>query len=492
MSRSSGFGRVRAALFPRAARYGAPGGSAAPAGVHEAARGLAAPETERALQCVWFDPSLRPGAMRTAAGEPVFVEHPGEWNLRAGPDFIGAALRIGVEKRRIEGDVEIHVRPSDWTAHGHARDPRYARVRAHVTFFPGRLPPEELPPGAVQIALRDALAADPAFTFDHIDLSAYPYAAPATPAPCALVLADWTPDDKEALLAAAGEERLRRKAERLAIACAERGAETAFYEEYLTALGYPENKAPFRRLAAALPLDTLRAIADGDPLRAEALLAGMADLLPAAIESDWSEAARRHARALWDHWWKIRPETGGLNRSAWQRSGVRPANHPVRRIAGAAWFLTRKESPVEGLRRCAAQPDPVSALLNWLDVRSDTFWGVHSSLTAPRSPHPIALIGRSRATAILINVAVPMAAALDLGALFADGGLHGLPPEAPSDRLRAIAHTLFGPGHPPSLYRSGLRRQGLLQIFHDYCLHNRSHCAECGFPTWLRERNSSL
>ena len=479
-------------FFPRARSYRASAAAGARDRVRERARGLAAPETERALQCVWFDPALRPAALRTAAGEPVCVEHPGEWNLRAGPDFIGAALRIGVEERRIEGDVEIHVRPSDWTAHGHARDPRYARVRAHVTFFPGRLPPDELPPGAVQIALRDALAADPSFAFDHIDLSAYPYAAPATPAPCALVLADWTPDDKEALLAAAGEERLRRKAERLAIACAERGAEQAFYEEYLTALGYPENKAPFRRLAAALPLDTLRAIAGGDPLRAEALLAGMADLLPAAIEADWSPAARRHARALWDHWWKIRPEIGGgLERRSWRRSGVRPANHPVRRLAGAAWFLTRKDSPVEGLRRCAERADPVAALLEWLDVRPDTFWGVHSSLSAPRSPRPIALIGRSRATAILINVAIPLAAALGLGAPFAAGGLDRLPPEAPSDRLRAIAHTLFGPVHPPSLYRSGLRRQGLLQIFHDYCLHNRSCCAECGFPAWLRESKTS-
>lgn len=480
---------TRQIFFPRAARYRAlPSPSpAAAAGVRERARSLAAPETERALQCVWYDPELRPAVLRTSDGEPVRVEYPGEWNLRAGPDFLGAALRIGPEERRIEGDVEIHLRPADWTAHGHARDPRYAQVRAHVTFFPGRLPPAELPPGAVQIALRDALAADPAFAFDNIDLSAYPYAAPATPAPCAVIFAAWPPDAREALLAAAGEERLRRKSERIAAAIAERGAEQVFYEEYLVALGYPDNKAPFRRLAADVPFDVLRAVAGDDPLRAEALLAGAAGLIPSGDLPHADAAARRHVRALWDHWWKARAALGETSSrgAAWQLAGIRPANHPWRRIAGAAWFLTRPEPPLAALRRLADERDPVRAMLRWLDVRADTFWSRRASLRGPASPRPIALIGRARAVAILVNVVAPMAAALELTAPFAAGWLDRLPPEAPSGRLRAIACTLFGPNHPPSLYRSGLRRQGLLQIFHDYCLHNRSHCAECSFPAWL-------
>ncbi len=481
--------RVREEFFPRSLRYRAPVGATAPAGVRETARDLVPPETERALQCVWYDGALRPARLRTVEGEPLTVEHPGEWNLGPGPDFLGAAVRLGAGERRLEGDVEIHLRPSDWTAHGHAADPRYARVRIHVTFFEGRLPTDALPPGAAQVALREALAADPSFSFEHVDLAAYPYAAPAAPAPCALLLAEWTPDDREALLNAAGEERLRRKAERMAAAAAERGADQTLYEEWMAALGYPDNKLPFRRLAAALPLAALREIARGDAVRAEALLAGMAGLLTPRIESDWTAAAREHTRALWDVWWKERAalETRALERSAWKLSGMRPANHPLRRLAGAAWLFTRAEPPAAALRRCALAEDPVKELLEWLDVRPDTFWGRHASRSAPPSSAAIALIGRSRAIAMLVNVCAPMLAALDLGAPFAHGGLDRLPPEASNERLRAIAHTLFGPGHPPSLYRTGLRRQGLLQIFQDFCLHNRSACAGCGFPELLRQ-----
>jgi len=51
--------------------------------------------------------------------------------------------------------------------------------------------------------------------------------------------------------------------------------------------------------------------------------------------------------------------------------------------------------------------------------------------------------------------------------------------------IKQTALRLFGQDHTPRLYRSGLRRQGLLQIHHDYCLGDRSLCAACPFPKTL-------
>ena len=93
--------------------------------------------TERHLQCVWYNASLRPDALATDDGEPVEVESCGRWNLEAGPDFLDAVLLVGTERRRLVGDVEVHIRPSGWTQHRHNADPRYANVIAHVTYFPG-------------------------------------------------------------------------------------------------------------------------------------------------------------------------------------------------------------------------------------------------------------------------------------------------------------------------------------------------------------------
>ena len=195
------------------------------------------PFSERHLQCVWYDPVLRPSGLRTAEGETLVVDDPGTWNLEAGPDFLGAVLRVGPERRRLCGDVEIHVSPSGWQHHGHTNDPRYRGVRAHVTYFPGTVAPELLPPGTLQLSLRAALSRDASFSFETIDVIAYPYAGRAQTPPCSKVLSGWPREQKQAVLDAAGEERLRRKAERLSGRIDESSVDQVLYEEVLAALG---------------------------------------------------------------------------------------------------------------------------------------------------------------------------------------------------------------------------------------------------------------
>ena len=62
------------------------------------------PYRERHLQCLWADTRYRPDLLLTTEGESVEIEHPGEWNLEAGPDFLNAVLRIGRQRRRMCGD----------------------------------------------------------------------------------------------------------------------------------------------------------------------------------------------------------------------------------------------------------------------------------------------------------------------------------------------------------------------------------------------------
>ena len=88
--------------------------------------------SERHVQAIWYDAALRPGDLRTSGGAKVRVVDPGRWNLEAGPDFRDAVLEIGTDRRRVRGDVEIHVHAADWTSHGHIGDPEYANVVAHV------------------------------------------------------------------------------------------------------------------------------------------------------------------------------------------------------------------------------------------------------------------------------------------------------------------------------------------------------------------------
>ena len=474
--------------FPHAAAY--PG---VPLAGHIRERPPLRPEqnfSERHLQCVWADDELRPTALLTARGERVEVESPGVWNREAGPDFLGAALRLGPERRRVTGDVEIHIHPADWQAHGHSADPRYERVRFHVTFFTST-PAMTLPAGMVEIPLRDALAANPRFAFEGIDLTAYPHGIRSPAPPCGIALQNWSPDDREALLAAAGEERLRRRAERLARAIAERGAEQIIYEEVMAALGYKHNQAAFRKLAEAVPLVTLRAEAGGDADLAFTLFAGVAGLLPQQLSAKLDDEARTTARRWWDTWWKRRERfaKGALTPAHWRLAGIRPLNHPLRRLAAAAaLFMAPRVLADEWIALAEKFPgDCLERARQCLLAASHPFWDYRLTLAGKRGAKTVALIGAARADAILINDFVPFLAARGCGTPFAKELLAQLPVEQDNAVLRETAFALFGRDAPNSLLRDGLRRQGLLQIFHDYCLNDRSRCATCPFPAMLRK-----
>ncbi|MDF7826673.1 DUF2851 family protein, partial [Pontiellaceae bacterium B12227] len=227
--------------FPRSATYRS---GCSESALHESTLPFSRfPWQERHIQCLWADPRNRPAELKTSEGESVLIEHPGDWNLEPGPDFLNAALLIGKEQRRITGDLEIHIHPAAWKQHGHADDPNFSNTRFHVVYFQGL----EIP-GLIQIPLQETLAADPRFSFDNIDTAAFPYSIPSGDFP----LLGIDPDKKIQWLEAAGEERLRLKAERLTLAMQHKEPEQVLWEELMAALGYKNNKAPFRKLATTL------------------------------------------------------------------------------------------------------------------------------------------------------------------------------------------------------------------------------------------------
>ena len=264
-----------------------------------------APISERHVQAIWYDSALRPKSLRTVRGGDVAVIDPGVWNLEAGPDFRHAVLEIGRDRRRVDGDVEIHLRPSDWSSHGHGGDPAYANVIAHVTWYRG-VPPQDLPQRCMSVCIGDFVRFRSDFTPYEIDLSAYPYAKlPDGGRPCERFFGG-DPDYGLEVLRAAGRRRLEIKARRLTARIMRTGdPEQVFYEELFCAFGYAKNTVPFRALAERLPLHDLPA---GESA-AYTALSCVAEL----------EIAKRHP---------------------WKRANVRPGNRPEVRMADAAAIFT--------------------------------------------------------------------------------------------------------------------------------------------------------
>lgn len=391
------------------------------------------------LQALWQNDDLRPRDLALPDGTPVEVLSAGRWNRSAGPDFKDALVSVGGLLRR--GDVELHVCPGDWDAHGHAGDPAYGALVLHVTWHEGA-PAKTLPPGVPTLALRPFAEREGPFDFSRLNLSKAPYGEDATaPRPCSQRLAEEV-GGLERLLAAAGHFRLLAKAKVFSAALASGDAFQAFYAGLLAAMGYGRNAAPFRRLAEEVPFARIEALPS---LARFAALAGVAGLL------------REDRRDLWDLWWRsgLQPP---LEPYAWDFRAMRPANHPFRRLAGAIGILHDIAQLLE--RSLAALPEALSE--------------ASCRLAVPLGLTERALIGRNRANAVVANLFVPYR--LALGTLDPTR-LGDLPSEDVSMPMRDVWHRLTGTLR--GLPKDGLRQQGLLQIYADFCHNPHLVCATC-------------
>ena len=347
--------------------------------------------------------------------------------------------------------------------------------------------------GAVQASMAQTLRNDTSFFFESIDLAAYPYASiSSTPPPCAVALQQCNPDFHATLLDSAGHQRLKNKALRLSRTMQDQGAAQIFYEELLSALGYKGNRAPFRTLAHRLPVQRLRDLSCGDPTHACALLLGVSGLLPRNTAQHWDAQTRSFTRALWDHWWKHNTEWENrcMQPEQWKRDGIRPLNHPIRRMAAAAALLTSTPN-IESQLASLDTDKPRLWLKSCRAIlgknATSEYWMRRLSLGGPPQDKDTALLGKGRISAILSNVLIPFLAASGIPT---DKLLAALPAEQESSIIRQAAFSLLGRDHNPSLYGCAVKQQGLIQIFYDFCLNNRSDCKTCSLPEAIREHSS--
>ena len=70
--------------------------------------------------------------LKTTSGESVSIINVGNFTQLAGPDFFNAQIEINNQKWA--GNIEIHIKSSDWYVHHHERDDKYDSVILHVVW----------------------------------------------------------------------------------------------------------------------------------------------------------------------------------------------------------------------------------------------------------------------------------------------------------------------------------------------------------------------
>jgi hypothetical protein len=437
--------------------------------------------SERFLQILWNERHLA-ADLHCEDGRALKVVSPGVWNVGRGPDFSQAALLF--DNRLQSGDVEIHCRASDWERHGHQQNPAYAQVILHVV-WEDDAPPR---PGLATLVLKDNLHPAWERLLWEMEDACYPYCRQVPSGACALRWALSEDARVKEILTAAGLARFTAKGVRLARLAAGHGADQALYEAVFECLGYKNNRVPFRRLAESVELERLRRLPE-DRDR-EAMLFGMAGLLPdptcQPVLPVWSTVVRDY----WDRWWAL-----GTSRLElpWDQAMTRPYNSPSRRLAaGIDWLRQAKYEPAAWLRQCsrtAATPKALRRALCSYE-EDDSPWRACRDFGHAIRP-AAALLGKSRCLDLAANVFLPyLGAVLDMDsspdaapeAERVRQAFMQLPPAQGNRLLTEAAHRfLIPPSRTRELLKTCCQQQGLMDIYQNFCQALDHNCELCPF-----------
>ena len=387
---------------------------------------------------LWREGGAHLPALECDDGTRLRVLYPGRPSADAGPDFRDAML-VTAEGRLLFGDVEVHLRPEGWRAHGHHRDRRYNGVVLHVVLWPST-GASGGSPSALEMGTQIPTATLSPVLSRHIGPTAHRPISRRRAQELALrpPLPPLVPRGRPGqALDRAGDARFTEKSRAFLQLLSPRdgrgpasGAAQAgevLYLGVMDALGYSRNREPFRKLARGMPLARLdRMVRDLNPeerkTALQALLLGAAGLLASPGGGD---EKRRHVAGSTltasllplQGRWRNTGLAPVVEAEEWRLFRIRPSNHPARRLIGMARLLdclwdeglveglarNVKSGTVEGLRAALIQPSP--------DVQADQGAGLMGT----------ALIGGDRAGEIAVNMALPFFFAW--GSLVRDGHL---------------------------------------------------------------------
>ncbi len=410
--------------------------------------------------------------LTTKEGERIRIIYPGRINGDSGPDFRDAVIGIGSNLMR--GDVEIHIKSSDWYSHGHYTNVEYNNVILHVVMWHDRNSAILKQDGKLVplLCLSEALRHQ-AYLMSYHQL------------PCSQILNRMDRQTLGRRLNSAGEERFRQKAAIFQVGLQREETKQVLWKSWLRALGYSKNMKPFEELACRVPLNFIESIEPEERLvLKQAWLLGTAGLLPSQrLKEEFCHG--EETRELEQVWQSVGKEAKTMRGSDWNFSHIYPNNSPVRRIVAQSHLLQRysKGGLLRGILQLAKEAPSISGqrvLENGLIVAGDGYWQDHFDFDVRAKTKNSALLGRGKAGELIVNVILPFA--------FSWGGIAGEP------ELKEKALYLYL--NYPKLAENGITRhmirqlcleepfdftachqQGLIHIFMNYCREGR--CSQC-------------
>lgn len=264
----------------------------------------------------------------STGGEEIKVLQQGHLNQHAGPDFSNAKLIIG--DTTWAGNVEIHIKASDWLLHHHQTDSAYENVILHVVYEDDE-----------QICRKDGTPIPTLLLkglFDPNLLTKYEgLITSVNNFPCERQIGEVDEFIINNFLSRVLVERLANKSTEVYEKLKELKGDwdETFYHFIARNFGFKVNAIPMEMLAQSLP-QALFAKHKDNPLQIEALLFGQAGFLNQSFEDKYPQELKREYQFLQQKY-KLKP----IDISLWKFMRMRPQNFPTLRLAQFAALIVK-------------------------------------------------------------------------------------------------------------------------------------------------------
>lgn len=346
--------------------------------------------TEDFLYYLWLY-HLAGKDLTTTDGELVRIDRSGTRNEDSGPDFFDCRIKIG--NALWAGNVEIHLKSSDWFRHGHHHDESYNSIVLHVVYENDK--PVVRKNGALVPCLELKGKFDDSLYEKYQGF---------------LLSSNWIPCSSDIsgignfvllnILDRLAVERLEQKAAKIQSKLEEANGDfrEVFYRSVMKSFGLKANAEAFEQLALSLPLSVLSKHKQ-DLFQLEALLFGQAGLLNGNPKEDYPKQLRKEFRFLSSKYDLI-----PMKSYAWKFMRMRPSNFPTLRLAQFASLIFHSSGLIDKILTAKN----LKRVIELLRCEPSDYWQNHYRFGKSNNKKTKRM-GLSFVHLILINTIVPYA-----------------------------------------------------------------------------------
>jgi hypothetical protein len=418
--------------------------------------------TEEFIQFIWKYGLFDRTGLFSDSGDEIQVISLGEHNGDSGPDFLNARLKIG--STTWAGNVEIHLRSSDWFLHGHHEDKAYDSIILHVVYHHNQ---------SVTRSNGEAISTLVLPCNEKLYGSYRQLLTRKGMIPCQDRIRRVEPLLLDCWLSSLVVDRLRKKTEHIAeyLRRNKGNWEEAFYISLARSFGFGLNASPFELMARSVSLAILNRHRNS-PLQVEAILMGQAGFLNEGRIFPEYYAIMRNEYVYLQKKYALKPIESHL----WKFLRLRPVNFPTLRLAQFANLVQQSEGLFSRVLTC----HDLQELKRFFTLRASEFWNSHYTFEKT-SKSSVKTLGEDAFNSVVINTVIPF--------LFIYGSMNGqeetknrafeLLNNIPAESNRITRKWDLAGIHASTAFYS----QALLQLYSDYC--NHRHCLSCSVGTNL-------